>query len=251
MASPIDALVDQLRTSLHAQRRDPAARVEAIHSAAEAYLAALEQQIVRDFASSHGFGNTAPGPSAKEAAERLLHAVRQLPELKAAPSAPADLEARGESKRAALGLSPERRPAGADTAAPRAVPEILKVQPSTPAGMARRALFALSEQRPLVVVGRLGKKERLEALASELPKQTEWLDTNQHGMAAIGNLDRRLRERRVGALVLMEGSLSHKHTEPLVSAARQHGIAFAYANKGGKQSILRALDELEKQLASG
>lgn len=244
MASPIDALVDQLRTSLHAQRRDPAARVEAIHSAAEAYLAALEQQIVRDFTSSHGFGNTAPGPSAKEAAERLLNAVRQLPELKNAPAAPADLEAGSESKRAAPDLSREKKPAGADTVAP-------KVQPSPPASMARRALFELSEQRPLVVVGRLGKKERLEALASELPKQTEWLDTNQHGMAAIGNLDRRLRERRVGALVLMEGSLSHKHTEPLVSAARQHGIAFAYANKGGKQSILRALDELEKQLASG
>ncbi|MCA9641992.1 MAG: hypothetical protein H6718_18815 [Polyangiaceae bacterium] len=244
MSSPIDALVDQLRTSLHAQRRDTAARVEAIQSAAQAYLSAVEQQIVRDFSTSHGFGNAPGGASPKQAAERLLSAVRQLPELKDAPTAPVDPTPNVEPKRAAARLTPEKNPPAASSLAP-------KIETKEPASKPRLALLALTEQRPLVLVGRLGKKERLEALASELPKQVEWLDTNQHGMAAIGNLDRRLRERRVGALVLMEGSLSHKHTEPLVSAARQHGIAFAYANKGGKQSILRALDELEKQLASG
>ena len=108
--------------------------------------------------------------------------------------------------------------------------------------------MALAQKRPLVVVGRLGKKDRLIALETNLPPGVEWLDTNQNGMAAIGNLERRLREGRVGALVLAEGSLSHKHTEPLISAARQFSIPFAYANKGGKQSILRALDEIEASL---
>lgn len=238
MASPIDALVDQLRTSLHAQRRDAAARVEAIRSAADAYPSAVEQQIVRDFSQSHGFGSAASGPSATAAAERLLAAVHQLPELLERT----DPKPSRQASRAAAPLTPE--PANASAQADgRAAPSL--------ASSGRKALEALAAERPLVVVGRLGKRERLEALTPELPPDVEWLDTNQHGMAAIGNLDRRIREHRVGALVLMEGCLSHKHTEPLISAARQHGVAFAYANKGGKQSILRALDELEKQLASG
>lgn len=237
MASPIDALVDQLRTSLHAQRRDAAARVEAIRSAADAYLTAVEQQIVRDFSQSHGFGSAASGPSATAAAERLLAAVHQLPEL----LEHTDPKPSRQASRAAAPLTPE--PARTPTEPDRVVP--------SSSSAARKALAALAAERPLVVVGRLGKRERLEALTPELPPDVEWLDTNQHGMAAIGNLDRRIREHRVGALVLMEGCLSHKHTEPLISAARQHGVAFAYANKGGKQSILRALDELEKQLASG
>ncbi len=254
MASPIDDLVDHLKTSLHAQRRDGAARVERIRNAADAYLAALEQQIVREFSSNHGFGAVAPGLSAREAAERLLAAVRELPELKSEPkllkathpaaATPAkDLAPTKQPSDAAARLTPKRNSGTAEAPTSGAAGIVAPAR--------RQALDALTLQRPLVVVGRLGKKDRLDALASELPPEVEWLDTNQHGMAAIGNLDRRIRERRVGALVLVEGSLSHKHTEPLVSAARQHGVAFAYANKGGKQSILRALDDLERQLSSG
>jgi len=239
--SPVDQLLERLRASLNLQRRDALSRVEQIRTATDHYLSAVEADIVRDFANTHGFGqDSKPKATASAAASTLLKLVSALPELAATP------KAREEEASAASSRGPSAdKSSVAASAAPATAPPLTAPELASPP---RRALAALAKQRPLVVVGRLGKKDRLIALEAELPPEVEWLDTNQNGMAAIGNLERRLRERRVGALVLVEGSLGHKHTEPLVSAARQFSIPFAYANKGGKQSLLRAFDEIEASL---
>lgn len=257
--SPVDQLLERLRASLNVQRRDAVTRVEHIRAAADAYLSAVEADVVREFASTHGFGHD-PKPKisagAAAAAATLLKLVSALPEL-SAPAKPTDQDVSSASSTPSSGAG---KPASASAApaavsAPRAAasppaptPKAAVASPQPGPSGPRPALNALGHKRPLVVVGRLGKKDRLVSLEAELPPNLEWLDTNQNGMAAIGNLERRLRERRVGALVLVEGSLGHKHTEPLISAARQFDIPFAYANKGGKASILRALDEIEATL---
>ncbi len=251
--SPVDQLLERLRASLNVQRRDAVTRVQLIRAAADAYLSAVEADVVREFASTHGFGHD-PKPkgaaSAAAAAATLLELVSALPEL-SAPAAPAATGAlsSGAGKPASASAAPAAVSAPRAAASPPApTPKAAVASPQPGPSGPRPALNALGHKRPLVVVGRLGKKDRLVSLEAELPPNLEWLDTNQNGMAAIGNLERRLRERRVGALVLVEGSLGHKHTEPLISAARQFDIPFAYANKGGKASILRALDEIEATL---
>ncbi len=244
--SPIDELLAQLRASLHARRAAAEQRASAVEEALRAYLTAVERDAVREFSHTHGFGAPSAGQSAEAAACALLARVQALPELSARSQQAAPNE---PTARAA------QRAAQADSAAASAS---VKVSPAAPSA-ARAApgsganpyprLQALSLLHPLVILGRLGSRARLEALSRELELEPEWIDTSQHSVASVGNLERRIRDGRVGALVLMEGNLNHKHTEPLVSAARLKSLPLSYAGKGGSDKLRKAFAQLELALA--
>jgi hypothetical protein len=92
----------------------------------------------------------------------------------------------------------------------------------------------------LVVVGGVARMERVSFAPREVRDTIEWIDTTRHGTHAIGNLAQRIRARRVGALVMMEGLVGHRHSEPVVGAARVASVPVAYAGKGGRNSLARA-----------
>jgi len=99
---------------------------------------------------------------------------------------------------------------------------------------------------PIVVVGGTGQRSRLDP---ELERRLEWIDTTRQGTIAIGNLTQRIRSGRVAALVLLEGLVGHRHSEPLVGAAREAGIPLAYAGKGGRAALDRALGDVLGRLS--
>jgi hypothetical protein len=78
--------------------------------------------------------------------------------------------------------------------------------------------------------------------------QVEWVDTTRQGTHAIGNLERRIKDKRIGALLILEGLVQHRHSDPLVSTARGAHIPHAYGGKGGRSAIAHALGELELML---
>ena len=83
-ASPIDDLLESLRASLAARRRDGAARIERVEAALGSYRRAVEQQIANEFAAEHRLKAPAGakvGVSVARAAEELRDAVLELPEL--------------------------------------------------------------------------------------------------------------------------------------------------------------------------
>src|SRR6478735_3623323 len=49
-----------------------------------------------------------------------------------------------------------------------------------------------------------------------------------------------------GKLVIIDRIVSHKHTEPVVAAARDARVPVAFAGQGGKVSLARALAQLEE-----
>jgi hypothetical protein len=208
---PLDRLVDQVRAALHGKRASVLERVQRIERALAEYGAALEEKIARDFAREHALPQPKGGRDVVRAALALRDAVLALPELELEDDAEPPEESSEES-----------------------APEL---SPSVPPGHAP----------PLVVVGGVPRPERARALPKEVAERIEWIDTTRQGTVAIGNLTQRLKARRVSGLVLLEGIVGHRHTDPLVSAARDGGVPVAYAGKGGKGALERALAEVLKR----
>jgi len=228
--SPLDEMLESLRAALAARRRDGTARIERAEAALHSYRRAVEQQIAVEFAAEHRL--KAPqkvGVSAARAAEELRDAVLDLPEVAklldaAAPesSAPTTLQA----------------PAGKAS-----VPPPIADAPSSWPHL--RA--ALSSQK-LVIIGALSR-DRSESVPDGFGEHTEWIDTERHGVHALGNLPQRIRQGRVCGVVILDRAVKHKHSEPALAAARDAHVPTAFAGQGGRASLERALSQLESMLA--
>ena len=240
--SPVDQLLDQLRAALHAGRADVLRRVELIEQALAAYRNSAEQRVALDFATAHDLRRPAPPPlTARQAAERLLSLVSSLPEL-------VEPSAGGTEAGSRPSVSPSPSPSSAPGAkigrelegsGPASVP---------PATAPLAVLTAHCIGRKLVVIGAFAGRSKERLLPPPLEECTEWVDTERDGVHAIGNLPQRIRQHRVGAVVILDRAVQHKHTEPILAAARDTNTPVAFAGKGGRASLLRAVEQLDKRL---
>ena len=223
MADPVDDLLTLMQSALRARQRDADSRIDAVQSALEDYRRAVRAQLALEFAQEHGFKRPPLCPQGPpEAAARLQRTVAALPELAAAEIC--------QSK-------PEPPVKKTKKAAPKVPPNFERLSSAVASGS-------------LVIVGGLARVDRLARIPEGLRSAVEWIDTSRGGSHAIGNLAQRIRQRRVAALIIIDGQVGHKHTDPLVTAAREIGIAIAYAGKGGQNALLRAAQDLEKMLST-
>jgi len=217
--SPFDDLVDAVRAALNAKRTELSQRVATIEQALRAYERAVEFEIAEAFANEHQLKQPAARERAAQAALGLARAVASLPELSA--------RVPNESARNAI-QSPEP-----------SEPE------STPAPLARA-----DKPRPargkLVIIGAISGREKSGVLPAELAGDAEWIDTERDGVHAVGNLPQRIKQGRVSGVVILDRVVSHKHTEPVVAAAREARVPVAFAGQGGRASLLRAVAQLDE-----
>ncbi len=219
----LEELLGPLRAEFHARRRSALARTDSVVQALDRYSRAIELDVARQIAAAHGLRHLRDKSDVSDAAGTLLRAVQALPEL-------ANPSVQTETEFAALPASSEQ------------------AQPANPSESRLRTLAQVIARSPLVIVGGAPHRDRLHQLPDDVLKHVEWVDTRQKGTHAIGNLERRIRERRISALILLEGLVQHRHTDPLVSAARLANVPHAYAGKGGTLAIRLALDEIDKSL---
>lgn len=226
-SSPFEALLQQVRSALAARRLDGLRHVQQVEAALAAYRRAIEEALVMDFARDHQLRAPRPsGPEPRAAARRLRDAVLALPELALDADEPAL-----RAPNVPLDPPPQR-----------AIAPVAAVEPELPLLSARLA------QRKLVVIGALAGRKRSEVLPAEFREHTEWVDTESGGVHVVGNLPQRIRQDRVAALLILDRAVQHRHTEPLVSAARASGVPVGFAGKGGGASLRRALESIEEQL---
>ena len=209
--SAFDDVVDSVRAALNAKRSEIAERIATLESALRGYELSLEFEIAESFATEHQLKQPARQERAADAALKLSRAVANLPELVA--------RARPQAS------SPEPVPA----------PE-----PEVPSSRAR------THPGKLVIIGALSGREKSGALPAEAAVDAEWIDTERDGVHAVGNLPQRIRQGRVSGVVILDRVVSHKHTEPVVAAAREARVPVAFAGQGGKASLARALAQLEE-----
>lgn len=147
-----------------------------------------------------------------DAARKLAKAVAGLPELSSVPNTASAKQSEREPEKAPEVTAPKARPAGGK----------------------------------LVIIGALSGREKSGSLPAELDADVEWIDTERDGVHAVGNLPQRIRQGRVSGVVILDRIVSHKHTEPVVAAAREARVPVAFAGQGGKAQMARALAQIEE-----
>lgn len=247
---PIDEFCESLRSELHARRAKSRAELENIRQLVHELELAREAAFVSAFAAPLKLRVPAhTGASASAIHSRLLSAVEALSEAAsrvspsgatAASHSAADRSAQATLPSTALGALPKSAVA---SAAQQPSPE----QEGGPQPFP--TLQRSSSEGPIVIVGGC-RGEKLGWLPLPLRQTVEWIETTRQGTHAIGNLAQRIRQRRVLALIVLDGVVGHKHSEPLVAAAREVKIPTAYANKGGTGALARAFTQLEKMVGA-
>lgn len=236
MSDPLKDVLLRVESSLRAKQLKVDTPIVAVERALAAYKQAVHGALAAEFSREHRLKSSPPSaPDPAKLAQDLLLTVQALPE---------------------LGLTD--RPRRATQVLPAPSEEVLV---KLPPGSARAAAPAIPDSLPLVgaaltrgpvvIVGGLMRQDRLARLPKALVSKIEWIDTNRGGSHAIGNLAQRIRQNRVAALIIIDGQVSHKHTDPVLAAAREVNVPAAYAGKGGQNALLRAVLELEKMLRHG
>ncbi len=232
VSGPIDEFCEALRSELHAKKLKGQGDLDQVRLLLAELEAARQAELVADFAAARGLRvASSPRPSARSVADRLLVAVRSLSEL----------------QRAEVGTSSVRTDAAAEPPASNPAPS-RDSQPTV--APAWPELFKRSESAPIVVVGGSPRPEKLDQVLGVLGTRVDWIETSRHGTHAIGNLAQRIRQRRVSALIVLDAAVGHKHSDPLVSAAREVKIPTTYAHKGGAAAVARAFTQLEKMVGA-
>lgn len=113
-------------------------------------------------------------------------------------------------------------------------------------------LRALCAQKPLVLLGGTIEPEKLTRLKKQLGTNVDWVETSDGNTQGIGALATRVRTSRVGAVVVLEELIGHRHFAPVVSAARESNPAtpVGYGKKAGTLGLKSALETIEKLLSS-
>ncbi|MEI9941236.1 MAG: hypothetical protein WDO69_28795 [Pseudomonadota bacterium] len=212
--SAFDDVLESVRAALNAKRSEIAERIATLESALRGYERALEFEIAESFAAEHQLKHPARQERAAEAALKLSRAVASLPEL--VPHA------------------------GPKSSAPEPEPASEREASAMPKAKAR------VHPGKLVIIGALAGREKSGALPPQVAADAEWIDTERDGVHAVGNLPQRIRQGRVSGVVILDRIVSHKHTEPVVAAAREARVPVAFAGQGGKVSLTRALAQLEE-----
>jgi hypothetical protein len=227
----LESLLAPIRAKFHAKRRDVVTLCDEIASLLTSYRQAVDNSILRELANTHGLPSPSPSTDVRRLALALLDKVQSLPE---------NRQLIVPQQTASTDGAPPNAPSRATLPSVRTAPN--SAAASWP--LVRKALA----QHPLVIVGGQPHVERLTGLNLETQDRIEWVDTTRKGTHAIGNLEHRIKDKRVAALLILEGLVQHRHSDPLVSTARHAEVPLVYGGKGGKQAIVHALDELEKML---
>lgn len=227
--SPLAELVLEVERSVRAASLNVERRLGPLESALAAYRRAYEAEAAREYALGHSLpAPTTSGASRDTAARVLRDLVLELPELtETAPSVDqAHVEPRAEGRSLRSLRSTPTPPSPLTTVLPH--------------------VAAAAHERTLAILGSLAGRKR--ELPEPLDARTEWIDTSQGGAHAVGNLPARIRQGRVFGIIVCESVISHKHTDPVIAAARAAGVPVGFAGKGGNAGIARALRAIEGQL---
>lgn len=108
-------------------------------------------------------------------------------------------------------------------------------------------LQVAARSNPVVLVGGLVVNEKLDWIKKRYGFVPEWIET-EGTMKGVQSLEGRILDKRITAVVILEGLGGHKHFDPLVDAARQTGTPLVYGDTAGTGALRKAFAEIEERL---
>ena len=238
----IEALLNELRSEIELKRQAELRATTQLFELVGLYAQAKQNELAAQLAKQFGKKSGKYPLDASKLAEEILKVARALPE---------NTERREQAKAAkAAALAPKpaekARPQVPSVSAAEAKQNKIE-EARTDTGWS--ALLEALQEKTIVIVGGNVNLTRFDPLPEAILDRIEWIDTSTQGVRSIGNLASRIKDGRLAGLILMEGVLGHKHSEPLVAAARDSKMPFSYAGKGGRAKVITALAQLDKLLS--
>ena len=143
----------------------------------------------------------------------------------------------------------------ADTGVPkhqtRRPPPMRQHNGATPAAPVERfaSLDVLARDRPVVLVGGIKKNEVIDQLRRRHGLEVEWVAAQGANARATEHFEERVRNGRVGAVVLLEGLFSHAQVNGIVDQCKARDVPFVYGGRAGTESLRSALEQLDRIVA--
>lgn len=238
--SPIAAALAVVQAAMQSEADESRAVASAVTEAASAYARTVEERIAHTMLATVGRAHGAP-PDVHGAALDLVSCVQRIPELGALFAAPAPAPSFVETP--VVATESAATPVETEVAAD----EPTSDAPSSPCPWP--LLAAASQRRPVVIVGGVPVGQVLQHVRSGNAVRIEWPEVGKlGGERVVQSLDQRIRANTISALVFVQGFLRHSYSELLRGSATSRAIRVAYAGTGGKASMVRAFDEIERSL---
>lgn len=148
-------------------------------------------------------------------------------------------EARAKVKRydldAGEAVAPRKDPSGRDKT--EVTEKISYVWPDWPS--------LRSLERPVYLVGGLPKAEKVAQVRERFGIDVQWYAIEASSAKATSALLERVRNGSIGAVVLLEGLVSHTVSDEIRTTCLAEGTPFAFGDRAGIADLSRALEQIE------
>jgi len=102
--------------------------------------------------------------------------------------------------------------------------------------------------KPILLAGGMVVPEKLVSIKERFGLDLEWHEIDHDNPRASQTLVQRIRNGKVGAIILLEGVMRHSTYKPVVELCNLSRIPWAMGDKAGVASIQAAFTELERQI---
>lgn len=111
----------------------------------------------------------------------------------------------------------------------------------------RERLVALG--RPIVIVGGIRKRDKIQALHERFGIDTDWFEIEEDSPNSTDAIVKRIKSGRIGAVILLEGLMGHKVSKNVRAACQSSNVPFTTGGKGGIGNLEQALNELDRRIS--
>jgi len=101
---------------------------------------------------------------------------------------------------------------------------------------------------PILLAGGLIIPEKITSIKERFGFDVEWHEIDHDSPRGENTLEKRVRARKVGAVLLLEGVMRHSTWKSVVDACTVAGVPYAMCDKAGTASLEAAFNDLERKL---
>lgn len=104
---------------------------------------------------------------------------------------------------------------------------------------------------PILLAGGMLVPEKIVSIKERFGFDVDWHVIDHGNPRGENSLEKRVKARKVGAVILLEGVMRHSTWKSIVDACDSAGVVYAMGDKAGTASLEAAFNDLERKLGAG